>query len=373
MSMKKNLDKFRGCLIGGAAGDALGYPVEFLSERSIKMKFGRGGITQYKLQKGIAPISDDTQMTLFTANGLLYGATAERLHGTQKSCTAYVADAYREWRKTQAGSFTHRNREFTTCWLLNVPELFAARAPGNTCLSAIESGCSGTLQQPINDSRGCGGVMRVAPVGLYFGETMETAQADLLGAEIAALTHGHQMGYIPAAMLVHIIRLVAHQDDISLMEAVLDGKSAMLRLFPGAVHLSHFLTLIDLAVELSQRNVKDLDAIHALGPGWCGDDALAVAIYCALKYSKDFDKALIAAVNHGGDSDSTGAITGNILGAYLGLSEIPDKYLTNLELLDVIREIADDLYDGCALRDGIPAISPRAIAWSEKYVDITYP
>lgn len=57
--------------------------------------------------------------------------------------------------------------------------------------------------------------------------------------------------------------------------------------------------------------------------------------------------AIRVAVNHGGDSDSTGAITGNILGAYLGLSQIPQKYIDNLELADVIMEIADDLYEDC--------------------------
>jgi ADP-ribosylglycohydrolase len=116
-----------------------------------------------------------------------------------------------------------------------------------------------------------------------------------------------------------------------------------------------------------------LEAIHALGPGWCGDDALAVAIYCALKYDHDFDKAIIAAVNHGGDSDSTGAIAGNILGAYLGLSAIPEKYTKNLELLDVITEIADDLYYDCNINEYTRPTDPRDIAWEEKYVHITYP
>ena len=131
--------------------------------------------------------------------------------------------------------------------------------------------------------------------------------------------------------------------------------------------------MIDKAVELSESDVDNLTAIHALGPGWCGDEALAVAIYCALKYDQDFDKALIAAVNHGGDSDSTGAITGNILGAYLGLSAIPEKYTKNLELLDVITEIADDLYYGCNINEYTRSTDPRDWAWEEKYVDITYP
>ena len=69
--MRAALDKIRGCLLGGAAGDALGYPVEFLSARGMKVRYGEEGITEYSLRQGIAVISDDTQMSLFTANGLL--------------------------------------------------------------------------------------------------------------------------------------------------------------------------------------------------------------------------------------------------------------------------------------------------------------
>ena len=372
--MKRNLDKFRGCLIGGAAGDALGYAVEFLSESFIRSRFGDKGITEYQLRNGLARISDDTQMTLFTANGLLFGVTRGHMRGIMGSPDSYIAVAYREWYKTQIESYAHCNREFTTCWLLNVPELFAERAPGNTCMSAIDAGCHGSIEKPINDSKGCGGVMRVAPVGLYYGEShWDGMRVDLLAADIAARTHGHEMGYIPAAMLAHIVRLVSHNDEITLKEAVLDSYTAMKRIFPYAKHLPAFLRLIDKAVELSESGVDDLTAIHALGPGWCGDEALAVAIYCALKYDHDFDKALIAAVNHGGDSDSTGAITGNILGAYLGLSAIPEKYTKKLELLDVITEIADDLYYGCNINEYTRSTDPRDWAWEEKYVDITYP
>ena len=348
LPMQKNLDKFRGCLIGGAAGDALGYAVEFLSERRIFASFGASGITEYAPRDGKARVSDDTQMTLFTANGLLLG--------TPESYTESIARAYREWYKTQFESFKNCNRRHTVCWLMNVPELFAARAPGNTCLSAIEDGCCGSIQHPANNSKGCGGVMRVAPIGLY--SRMDAQDADLLGAKAAALTHGHEMGYIPAAMLVHIVRLLSHSDEITPKEAVLDSKAAMKLLFPGAGELPAFLELIDLAVSLSESGEPDLAAIHRLGEGWVGDEALAIAIYCALKYPRDFDKALIASVNHKGDSDSTGAITGNILGAYLGLAGIPKKYTDGLELVDVLTEMADDLYYD----------DPTRPDWEKKYV-----
>lgn len=371
---KKDLDKFRGCLVGGAAGDALGYAVEFLSESFIRSRFGPEGIREYRLTHGLARISDDTQMTLFTANGLLFGDTRGCLRGIMAPPASYVAIAYREWYKTQIESFEHCNRKFITCWLLNVPELFAARAPGNTCIAAIDDGCCGSIEKPVNDSKGCGGVMRVAPVGLFYGDARCSGMAvDLLAADIAALTHGHEMGYIPAAMLAHIVRLVSHNEDITLKEAVLDSITAIKRTFPTARYLPGFLKLMDAAVALSESDLPDLDAIHQLGKGWVGDEALAIAVYCALKYSHDFDRAMIAAVNHGGDSDSTGAIAGNILGAYLGLSAIPEKYTKNLELLDVITEIADDLYYGCGLDEYAVAKDARDLAWERKYVFIDYP
>ena len=88
-----------------------------------------------------------------------------------------------------------------------------------------------------------------------------------------------------------------------------------------------------------------------------------------MKYSNDFDKALIASVNHSGDSDSTGAVTGNILGAYLGLSGIPEKYLKNLELKNVILELADDLFNDCKITE---YGSYHDEIWEQKYIYKSY-
>lgn len=154
----------------------------------------------------------------------------------------------------------------------------------------------------------------------------------MIGAETAAITHGRELGYIPATGLVHIVQSLSHNEDISLLDAVLDMKEALRRQFTNRKHLSEQIDLIDKAIALSKENIDDLEAIRELGQGWVAEETLAIAIYCSLKYSDDFDKAIIASVNHSDDSDSTGAVTGNILGAYLGLKSIPKKYLDNLEL-----------------------------------------
>ena len=86
----RDLDKFRGCLVAGAAGDALGYEVEFLQEESIFKKFGENGITEYRLRDGVAQISDDTQMTLFTATGLLLGTTRGKMRGIMGGYEGYI-------------------------------------------------------------------------------------------------------------------------------------------------------------------------------------------------------------------------------------------------------------------------------------------
>ena len=367
----KHLDKYRGCLIGGAAGDALGYAVEFLAEDAIFCEYGKNGITEYDLTDGTARISDDTQMTLFTANGLLLGTTRGMMRGIMAAYPDYIALCYKDWLRTQYEHFSS-DQKASCSWLMNVPELFSPRAPGNTCLSAIHAslnGAAGTIEKPINSSKGCGGVMRVAPIGLYLGKKkLSSEEIDRIGAQAAALTHGHELGYIPAAALVHIIHCITYRD-MAPAEAVNDAIAAMENLFPRAKHLRQFLAIMERAVRLSQADMDDLDAIHQLGEGWVAEETLAIAVYCALKYEHDFDRALIAAVNHSGDSDSTGAVTGNILGAYLGLSKIPQKYKDNLELYDVILTIADDLYNDCKISEYSPYSDEM---WEQKYVYGTY-
>ena len=371
-SLEKLLDKYRGCIVGGAVGDALGYAVEFSSEDSISKIYGEHGITEYELIDGVAQISDDTQMTLFTANGLLLGTTRGKTRGIMGKYSDYIALCYGEWYKMQWGEYPLEEK-YPYTWLVNIPQLYENREPGHTCLSALASfhrGAKGTIEEPINDSKGCGGIMRVAPIGIYFGgKRISIEDVDMIAAESAAITHGHDLGYIPAAALVHIIHLVSHDKDITLLEAVNDMIEKMQELFANARHIIEFTDLMEQAVTLSQSDMKDIDAIHMLGEGWVAEETLAIAIYCALKYSTDFKRAIIAAVNHKGDSDSTGAVTGNILGAYLGMSAIPSQYIENLELKDIILELADDLYNDCKISE---YSSYRDEIWEKKYIDKTY-
>ena len=360
----RDIDKFRGCLVGGAAGDALGYAVEFLREEQIFSKYGENGITEYSLRNGKAEISDDTQMTLFTANGLLLGTTRGMTRGIMGSYESYIQIMYKCWYRTQTESYPI-DEDYLYSWLLNVPELFSRRAPGMTCLSAIENGAEGSTNEPINNSKGCGGVMRVAPIGLYFcDKSISYERSDMIGAESAAFTHGHDLGYIPAAALVHIIRCVV-ENGSTIDDAVNEAVDSMQALFPNAKHIAEFTAIMKKAVMLAKTGNNDIAAIHQLGEGWVAEETLAIAVYCALKYQNDFDTALRVSVNHNGDSDSTGAVTGNILGAFIGYNAISQKYKDNLELHDLILEIADDLCNDCKISE---YGSYHDEVWERKYI-----
>lgn len=335
------IDKFRGCLIGGAVGDALGYTVEFMNETSIIKEYGESGIASYRLSNGKAHISDDTQMTMFTAAALIDAAA---IGGYMEN----IERGYRGWYRTQTGG----NVIGGNCgsWLgrlSGIPELYSTRAPGNTCLSALSSGKIGTIEDPINCSKGCGGVMRVAPIGLMFanGNFPNVSQSgiDMLGASAAAVTHGHELGYIPAAALVHIISLLARSDRLTIADAVADSVITVRRLFGATDNVKLFHRLMEKSVALAEGGADDLTAIHELGEGWVAEETLAIAIYCAVKYQDDFESAVCAAVNHNGDSDSTGAVCGNILGTALGYDNIPQRFKDDLEFHDTLIELADDL------------------------------
>lgn len=365
-------DAIRGSLIGGAAGDALGYEVEFISAASIFRQFGPSGITDYVLHNGLARISDDTQMTMFTANGLLSSVTPGQIDTMPPG--EWIYEAYLDWLETQMQTGTREN----STWLMHLPDLNHRRAPGNTCLSALISGKRGTIRKPLNHSYGCGGVMRVAPIGLFYrnqpGPDREDRIREImtLGAEAAAITHGHPLGYIPAAALVHIVSRVVYGGcpyGSRPNQILRECKELITELFSDTGYDGEMNSLIELAEALAENKDSDVQNIHLIGGGWVGNEALAIAVYCWVRYSDDFDRALVAAVNHSGDADSTGAILGNIMGAKVGFAAMDDKWKENLELYNVLLELADDLSSGCPVNDDGICTDKR---WRSKYLDCTF-
>lgn len=332
--------RFRGCLLGGAVGDALGAPVEFMDHRAILERFGPDGITAFAPAYGkLGAITDDTQMTLFTAEGLLRAW----VRGCMRGVTTYpgvTAHAYLRWLQTQ-GERPSCDIAFAADepgWLWSRRELHSRRAPGNTCLAALRA--MRTLGDPArNESKGCGGVMRVAPAGLFVSR-LDSDEPDsnafTLGTELAALTHGHPTGALTGGVLAVLVRQLV--TGAMLPEAL---KAAKTCLRSQEKH-EETLQAIERAEELANSSMAAEKAIAWLGEGWIAEEALAISIYCA-QVAGDFREGVILAVNHDGDSDSTGAITGHLLGALHGVHEIPAEWLESLELREVIMEVADDL------------------------------
>ncbi len=336
---------FAGCILGGAVGDALGAPVEFLSTQDIRKMYGGNGIMNFDSAFGkIGAITDDTQMTLFTAEGLLRAHCRGMRKGIGPAYDSVVHQAYLRWLSTQKEEEVPDEHYG---WLLTVQELHSRRAPGNSCLSSLKSGRMGTIDQPINNSKGCGGIMRAAPIGLYGsvaskyfrGSKEEIVAVFDLGCKIAAITHGHPSGHIPAGFFAAIIFAIISGQ--TLLEAIKTTIPIMKKME------GHEETLKAIKQAIAMSNKLDIqpgpDAIERIGGGWVGEESLAIALYCALSSNGDFSKGVCLAVNHSGDSDSTGAITGNILGAIHGKQAIPKHWLEQLELLNVIDEIANDL------------------------------
>ncbi len=344
------LERFRGCMLGGALGDALGYPVEFMQEEEINKHWGKNGITELKVDKeiGAAPVSDDTQMTLFTAEGIMW---AHELGGKDEiaSYTSYVFYAYQRWLYTQTGSIASRlysdvldKESKYASKLLQYGSMFARRAPGNTCLSALRSAADHNYGRPINkinDSKGCGGVMRVAPAGLYFMDDSE--KAFRMAAEFSAITHTHPTGYLAGGALGAIIAELVNGSDL---DRALDVAIHILKDYDGCMET---LRALDSARTLEAGDTAPIVAVRRLGEGWVAEEALAIGVYCALCHYDNAANAMCLAVNHNGDSDSTGAICGNIIGAYLGAEALPQKWLKKLEMCELIDDTAKQLYECC--------------------------
>lgn len=320
--------RIKGSLLGGAIGDALGYQIEF--KRGIKEK----EISRFN-GKGI--ISDDTQMTLFTANALIWRETRRSMRGIAMLPVDAIYLGYKDWLDTQ----NNTKGENSISWIKEIQELNIPRAPGNTCISALSSGKKGTIEEPINNSKGCGTVMRVAPIGLYMSNEIIAGK---IAAEASAITHGHPLGIIPSYVLASMLNLIVYKelDILSALKSSIDNLLNNYNIFNKS-DIDYFIELMDKAIKLSSSNLSDQEAIYELGEGWVAEEALAIAIYSCLKYRNNFEDAVVCAINHDGDSDSTGAIAGNIIGAFLGEESIPDYYLNGLELKDLIIEIADDL------------------------------
>lgn len=340
--------RVRGCLLGGAIGDALGNPVEFLSLAGIRRAHGARGV------QGLVPdeegvvgrITDDTQMTLFTAEGLIRAHARAAAKSAGGAETGIVRNAYLRWLDTQnhpAPPARGGDDRVRTGRLRLEPWLYARRAPGNACLTGLATGHVPEPARrlggsgPVNTgSKGCGTVMRSAPFGLVAAEAEEGFR---LAYWCAQITHGHPTGGYAAGAFAAIVTHLLEGD--SMAGAVLRSMELLAR-HPGHEETTAALRA---AVDLAADGEPTPEKAETLGAGWVAEEALAIAVYCALVLPRadQVAQALLLSVNHSGDSDSTGAVCGNLLGARHGDVHLPPSWLAAVEGRAVIGELADDL------------------------------
>jgi len=345
-------------VLWGAIGDALGAPIEFESLERLRRTYGPDGVQDLVWHDSgrLGAITDDTQMTLFTIEGLI------RSRGSGVPAAVYAA--HRRWYGTQMLSGPARGdgpQRLATGdvvvmdgWLAGQPWLYARRAPGNACLSGLRFGEMHTPDHPANpDSKGCGAVMRSAPFGLNPAWSPE--QAFDLASECGVQTHGHPSGHLAAGAFAAIIRHLL--DGVDLEEAALRTMRSLAAREGG----SETHQALDTAVQAARESTPSAERLEALGAGWVAEEALAMSVYCALVHPDGIRQALLLAVNHSGDSDSTGAITGNLLGIRHGEATIPPPWALALEGREAMQALAADFT--LTVTEGYPDDQ----AWLERY------
>ncbi|MBM7454894.1 ADP-ribosylglycohydrolase [Oceanisphaera litoralis] len=340
---KRKMDAVAGCLLGGAVGDALGAGIEFMSWPEISAKFGPDGITGFvPAYGGLGKITDDTQMMLFTAEGLLRAWVRASARGICDP-PSVIHHAYLRWLLTQGHSPDKRLSVSKNGWLIKNKALWSQRAPGLTCLGALESAEHFGFKAE-NSSKGCGTVMRSAPFAFF-----EESFAHSLKA--AMLTHGHRTGYVAAAAFSLLLQLI-WAEDMSLDQSLDRVMERLQALAQQDGKECEVLSALQAVRSFRKRGIAPTPLrIDEYGGGWIAEEALAIGVWCAL-FAQDYEQGVLTSVNHSGDSDSTGMVAGNILGLIHGRAAIPERWLATLELKEVIEQIAEDIilvpetYDG---------------------------
>jgi ADP-ribosyl-[dinitrogen reductase] hydrolase len=290
--MESLVEKFKGCILGLACGDALGGPLEFMSPQAIRSKYGRvvdmigGG--WLKLAPG--EYTDDTQMTICIIDSIVDNDGVVSPED--------VARRFLQWYKTKpkdVGSMTS----------LSISYL----ADGTQWHEA------GRLAWQVLQSAGNGGLMRSAPIGLL--HYRNTHQLVLDSRRVCSITH-----YDPRCQ----------------------ESCAALNLAIAALTQNRQFSLNMNAVKLSPEVDR---AVNATAPPTKNSgftlDTLTTAFW-ALRSFDDFEEALISVINLGGDTDTSGAVTGALMGAKGGLSAIPKRWLNTLQNRDRLENLATQLY-----------------------------
>lgn len=296
-------------LWGLALGDALGWPVEFLSLNQIRARYGREGIQH---PPDPALYTDDTQMSLAVTRALI-----EAGHADLDTLMGRMRHHFIAWKHHP-----------------DTPD----RAPGLTCMrgvNALELGAP-WREAGVKGSKGCGASMRVAPVGYYYQH--HPALLKTVARAQGWLTHRHPASEAACVGAAYTVKLA------------LDGAPPTAWL--DEVH--NFTFGMDEEFAASLRRVAEAlpwadteAALNHIGPtrggGWTAEEAVAMALYCALKHPDDYVAAVRLAANITGDSDSVACIAGGMVAARLGPAALPADWLNRLENYPMLTALASAL------------------------------
>lgn len=333
-------DRVRGCLLGGAVGDALGAGIEFETIDQIRHEHGPAGVTSYvQAYGGSGKITDDTQLTVINSQGIC------RALRQATSVDREVYQLSRDWAYWQQ---MRQPPPDSNQWLLEHPVLGERRAPGNACLSGLTAGRMATLDHRVNpNSKGSGTTMRSAPFGLVLGWTpVECFEQAVI---CAVQSHGHDTALVAAGALAMIVRHLL--DGLALREAT-EGTVDWIE---GHCDLDaeEAIEKVNEALAASLVDEPTIDSVEHFGSywpphvepgyGWTADEALGIGLFAALLCEGDVRQGLLLAVNHSGDSDSTGSVCGNLLGAAYGDRALPEEWIEGNEVRNLILSEAEQL------------------------------
>ncbi|MEV6577367.1 ADP-ribosylglycohydrolase family protein [Streptomyces sp. NPDC051582] len=329
--------RVRGTLLGSAVGDALGAPVAGLSLDAIREAHGPQGLTEPAPgpQGPRGTVTAATQLTLFTVDGLIR-AHVRRDTGAWHPPTD-IHRAYLRWAATQHDWGPDERRK-DNGWLAQQEWLYARRAPERACLTGFADDVLGTLGRPKNPAaRDAAAAARSAPFGLLVG--WEPGLVLQLSTECAAQSHGHPAAYLTAGAFAVIVHGLTRGDSL---DAAVQRSLGLLGARPGHQAVTDALQQALAAVPRGTPSAGTVSALGNSGDGpGAAEDALAVAVYCAL-VAEDVPHGLRLAVNHGGDSRAAGALCGALLGALHGETALPGAWLAGLEGRATLLELADD-------------------------------
>ncbi len=336
--MDKRIAAYRGCLLGLAVGDAMGYTVDNKSWDEICENYGPNGLLGYDLVNGTADITSYTQLPAFLCNGLLLGA----IRGNPDNLTKFMALSLREWVKSQQ---FRGSAEKTACWLAQVPEMRRRHCMDTRILDALSRDTLGTPEKPVFRSTTPSTI--TLPVAVALGAMparIEPKQLGRLAAEAVAFTHGDPESFIAGAFVAYVLAGLLQEAPHPLPVCFEKSMQVVDSLFgEDYPQTEQVLQRIRYAIQLTKDpELTPLAALTMLGCTTAAE-CVAGAVYACMIHPANFDEGMITAVNHSGRSAAVGALTGAFLGTRLGNKTLPEFYLESLECAPYLCELADDL------------------------------